>query len=130
MKALTFKEKQETLTEIFKQYHRAKLRLECLENRNFYPSVDYLTVKEQKTYYQGVEKQLDKYIQSKDELKQIIETFHIVINKLSKDSQTIIINEFIFQRDKDWWIEYFSRSTYYRLKTRAMEEALFYFNCL
>lgn len=130
MKALTFKEKQETLTQIFKQYHRAKLQLECLENKNFYPSIDYLTVKEQKTYYQGVEKQWDYYIQSKDELKQIIETFHIVIDKLSKDSQTIIINEFIFQRDKDWWIEYFSRSTYYRLKTRAMEEALFYFNCL
>ena len=30
MKALTFKEKQETLTQIFKQYHRSKLQLECL----------------------------------------------------------------------------------------------------
>lgn len=130
MKALTFKEKQETLTQIFKQYHRAKLKLECLENKNFYPSMDYLTVKEQKTYYQGVEKQLDNYIESKDELKQIIKTFHIVIEKLSQDSQMIIVNEFVLQKEKEWWIEYFSRSTYYRLKTRAMEEALFYFNCL
>lgn len=130
MKALTFKEKQETLTQIFKQYHRAKLKLECLENKNFYPSIDYLTVKEQKTYYQGVEKQLDNYIESKDELKQIIKTFHIVIKKLSQDSQMIIVNEFVLQKEKEWWIEYFSRSTYYRLKTRAMEEALFYFNCL
>lgn len=130
MKALTFKEKQETLTQIFKQYHRAKLKLECLENKNFYPSIDYLTVKEQKTYYQGVEKQLDNYIESKDELKQIIKTFHIVIEKLSQDSQMIIVNEFVLQKEKEWWIEYFSRSTYYRLKTRAMEEALFYFNCL
>lgn len=130
MKALTFKEKQETLTQIFKQYHRAKLQLECLENRNFYPSINYLSVKEEKVYYQGVEKSLDCYIQSKDELKQIIKTFHMIIDKLSKDSQTIIINEFLHQSEKDWWIEFFSRSTYYRLKTRAMEEVLFYFNCL
>lgn len=130
MKALTFKEKQETLTEIFKQYHRAKLQLEYLENKNFYPSIDYLTIKEQKTNYQGVEKQMNHYIQSKDELKKVIEFFQMIINKLSKESQTIIINEFIFNNESDWWIEYYSRSTYYRLKTRAMEEALFYFNCL
>lgn len=130
MKALTFKEKQETLTHLFKQYHRAQIKLEYLEERNFYPSLDFLTVKEQKEYYQGVDKQLDSYIQSKDELKQIIEYYHMIIDKLSQDSQTIIINEFIEKRERDWWIEYYSRSTYYRLKTRAMEEALFYFNCL
>ena len=41
-----------------------------------------------------------------------------------------IINEFVLERENDWWMEYYSRSTYYRVKTRAMEEALFYFNCL
>lgn len=86
MKALTFKEKQEVLTEIFKQYHRAKIQLEYLEGKSFYPSIDYLTVKEKKVYYQGVDKQMDHYIQSKDELKQIIRTFEMILDRLSKDS--------------------------------------------
>ena len=59
-----------------------------------------------------------------------LESYHIVINKLSQESKNIIINEFVLERENDWWMEYYSRSTYYRLKTRAMEEALFYFNCL
>ncbi len=31
---LTFKQKQEAVENIFKQYHRAKLKLYCLENMN------------------------------------------------------------------------------------------------
>ena len=37
MKALTFKEKQDVLEDLFKKYHRAVLQLKCLEERNFYP---------------------------------------------------------------------------------------------
>ena len=130
MKALTFKEKQEVLIQMFNQYQRAKLQLECLERKNFYPSIDYLTVKEKKTFYQGVDKKYDSYIQSKDELKMIITTFDKILERLSKDSYMIIYQDFVLKKEKNWWLEYYSRSTYYRLKTRAMEEVLFYFNCL
>lgn len=130
MKALTFKEKQEVLTQMFNQYQRAKLQLECLERKNFYPSIDYMTVKEKKTFYQGVDKKYDSYIQSKDELKQFITTFDMILDQLSKDSYMIIYHDFVIKKEKNWWLEYYSRSTYYRLKTRAMEEVLFYFNCL
>ena len=130
MKALTFKEKQEVLKEIFQEYHRIKFQLECLENKNFYPSIGYGIVKEEHLSYQNKDKQLNHYIESKDDLNNILESYHIVINKLSSESKNIIINEFVLERENDWWMEYYSRSTYYRLKTRAMEEALFYFNCL
>ena len=130
MKALTFKEKQEVLAQMFNQYQRAKLQLECLERKNFYPSIDYLTVKEKKTFYQGVDKKYDSYIQSKDELKMIITTLDKILERLSKDSYMIIYHDFVLKKEKNWWLEYYSRSTYYRLKTRAMEEVLFYFNCL
>ena len=100
MKALTFKEKQDVLEDLFKKYHRAVLQLKCLEERNFYPTIQFDTVKEKKTYYQ------DKGSQLNDQLV------------------------FIERVGKDWWIDYYSRSTYYRLKTRAMEETLFYFSCL
>ena len=39
MKALTFKEKQDVLEDLFKKYHRAVLQLKCLEERNFYPTL-------------------------------------------------------------------------------------------
>lgn len=130
MRALTFKEKQAALKDIFKEYHRVKFQLEYLENKNFYPKIDYFMIKEQKNYYQGVDKQYNHYIESKDDLKKILESYHMVIDKLSAESRNIIFNEFILERENDWWMECYSRSTYYRLKTRAMEEALFYFNCL
>ena len=103
MKALTFKEKQDVLEDLFKKYHRAVLQLKCLEERNFYPTIQFDTVKEKKTYYQ------DKGSQLNDQL---------------------VLKEDIERVGKDWWIDYYSRSTYYRLKTRAMEETLFYFSCL
>lgn len=130
MKALTFKEKQEALKNIFQRYHRIKFQLECLENKNFYPSIGYGMIKEEKNSYHIKDHRLNHYIESKEELKMSLESYHIVINKLSQESKNIIINEFVLERENDWWMEYYSRSTYYRLKTRAMEEALFYFNCL
>ena len=115
MKALTFKEKQDVLEDLFKKYHRAVLQLKCLEERNFYPTIQFDTVKEKKTYYQ------DKGSQLNDQF---------ILDCLSMESKVIIEKEFIERVGKDWWIDYYSRSTYYRLKTRAMEETLFYFSCL
>ena len=112
MKALTFKEKQDVLEDLFKKYHRAVLQLKCLEERNFYPAIQFDTVKEKKTYYQDKGSQLNDQLVLKEELEKVIE------------------KEFIERVGKDWWIDYYSRSTYYRLKTRAMEETLFYFSCL
>jgi len=130
MKALTFKEKQDVLEDMFKKYHRALLQLKCLEERNFYPSIQFGAVKEKKTYYQDKGSQLNNDLIMKEELEKVISTFEFVIECLSKDSKLIIKKEFIERKGKDWWIYYYSRSTYYRLKTRAMEETLYYFSCL
>ena len=65
---------------------------------------------------------------SQNDLKKLISAFEIVINALSPESQVIINNEFILKKDNDWWNEYYSRATYYRMKTRALEEILFYVN--
>ena len=122
MKALTFKEKQDVLEDLFKKYHRAVLQLKCLEERNFYPSIQFDTVKEKKTYYQDKGSQLNDQLVLKEELEKVIATFKFILDCLSMESKVIV--------GKDWWIDYYSRSTYYRLKTRAMEETLFYFSCL
>lgn len=130
MKALTFKEKQDVLEDLFKKYHRAVLQLKCLEERNFYPSIQFDTVKEKKMYYQDKGSQLNDQLVLKEELEKVIATFEFILDCLSMESKIIIEKEFIERVGKDWWIDYCSRSTYYRLKTRAMEETLFYFSCL
>ena len=76
MKALTFKEKQDVLEDLFKKYHRAVLQLKCLEERNFYPTIQFDTVKEKKTYYQDKGSQLNDQLVLKEELEKVINPFY------------------------------------------------------
>ncbi|WP_455682917.1 MG284/MPN403 family protein [Thomasclavelia sp.] len=126
---LTFKQKQEAVENIFKQYHRAKLKLYCLENMNYYPQISTSIIRETKNHYnKSVAERLNSTIEDKDELKSLISSFEMIIKALSPDSQLIITNEFVEQRGDEWWVDFYSRATYYRLKTRALEEVLFYLN--
>lgn len=126
---LTFKQKQDAVENLFRQYHRAKLKLYCLENTNFYPQVSASIVKETKRRYKrSIAERLNSRIDDKDELKSLIASFEIIIKALTPESQLIITNEYINQREDDWWVSFYSRATYYRLKTRALEEILFYVN--
>lgn len=130
MKALTYKEKQEALEDIFKYYHRAILQLRFYEERNYYPSIQWNSIRESKTYYYDKGHQWNEMMSDKEELEKIIESFNFILSCLSEESRNMIEKEFIHKEGKYWWLEYYSRSTYYRVKTRAMEEALYYFNCL
>ena len=128
---LTFKQKQDAVENLFKQYHRAKLKLYCLENVNYYPQVSAGIIKETKRRYKrSIAERLNSSIEDKDELKSLISSFEIIIKALSPDSQIIITNEFVDQKEDDWWVDFYSRATYYRLKTRALEEVLFYVNII
>lgn len=42
------------------------------------------------------------------------------IEQLSKDERRILINEFIECEDKNWWMEFFSKTSYYRIKRNAL----------
>ncbi|MFQ6791620.1 MG284/MPN403 family protein [Thomasclavelia sp.] len=127
---LTFKQKQDAVENLFKQYHRAKLKLYCLENTSFYPEVGSSLVRERKRNYgsNSIADRLNRRIDDKDELKKLISSFEIVINALTPESQIIITNEYILKKEGNWWSEFYSRATYYRMKTRALEEILFYVN--
>ena len=128
---LTFKQKQDAVENLFKQYHRAKLKLYCLENVNYYPQVSAGIIKETKRRYKrSIAERLNSRIEDKDELKSLISSFEIIIKALRPDSQIIITNEFVDQKEDDWWVDFYSRATYYRLKTRALEEVLFYVNII
>lgn len=127
IRALTFKDKKNLIENIFRQYQKIKIQYECLEVQNFYPQYDYGTVREKTSHYNtSMIKKLNSYIMDKEEMLITIKSFEILINSLSLESKRIIQKDFIDKVDGDWWLDYYSRATYYRVKTRAMEEFLFY----
>lgn len=130
MKAITYKEKKEELEKIFRGYHRAQMKLQLLKEKSYYPSIQINTVRERKSYYQDKGTQWIDSLYNKEELEKAIQSYEFILSCLSEESRRIIEKDFLYKDKKDWWVLYYSRSTYYRLKTRAMEEVLYYFNCL
>lgn len=105
------------------------MKLYCLENTNFYPQLNIGMLHEKKSGYNAsIAERLNQRIDDRDELERVVAAFEIVIQALSPESQLIITNEFVLQKNHEWWLEFYSRATYYRLKTRALEEILFYVN--
>lgn len=130
MKAITYKEKKEELEKIFRGYHRAQMKLQYLKEKSYYPSIQMDTIRERKSYYQDKGIQWIDSLYNKEELEKAIQSYEFILSCLSEESRRIIEKDFLYKDKKDWWVLYYSRSTYYRLKTRAMEEILYYFNCL
>lgn len=130
MKAITYKEKKEELEKIFRGYHRAQMKLQYLKEKSYYPSIQMDTIRERKSYYQDKGTQWIDSLYSKEELEKAIQSYEFILSCLSEESRRIIEKDFLYKDKKDWRVLYYSRSTYYRLKTRAMEEILYYFNCL
>ena len=130
MKAITYKEKKEELEKIFRGYHRAQMKLQYLKEKSYYPSIQMDTIRERKSYYQDKGTQWIDSLYSKEKLEKAIQSYEFILSCLSEESRRIIEKDFLYKDKKDWWVLYYSRSTYYRLKTRAMEEILYYFNCL
>lgn len=130
IKALTFREKQTTLEDVFKQYKRAKIKLYCLEETQYYPQLYYGVARDQVRKYKSASmiSKLNSNLETKEELQNVISTFECIIENLSVDSKQIIVKEFMENQDSDWWYNYYAKSTYYRMKTKAMEEMLFYLN--
>ena len=130
MKAITYKEQKEELEKIFRGYHQAQMKLQYLKEKSYYPSIQMDTIRERKSYYQDKGTQWIDSLYSKEELEKAIQSYEFILSCLSEESRRIIEKDFLYKDKKDWWVLYYSRSTYYRLKTRAMEEILYYFNCL
>ena len=45
-----------------------------------------------------------------------------VIHSLPDDYERIILNEFLNKKTPKWWMESYSKSTFYRLKAKAIKE--------
>ena len=42
------------------------------------------------------------------------------IEQLSSEERRILVTEFIECEDKNWWMDYFSKTSYYRIKRNAL----------
>lgn len=49
------------------------------------------------------------------------------LNRLSVEGRLVFENDFLNKKDRLWYLEYFSKSTYYRIKNDSMTTFL---NCL
>ncbi len=56
----------------------------------------------------------------KNENDCLVRVIDQIISYLDEDSQLIIIKEFMYKSKSSWYLEYYSKSTYYRLKNAAM----------
>ena len=50
-----------------------------------------------------------------------LELLDYAISQLDEDSQRIIYFDFVYRNNRYWWREYYSKSTYYRLKNVALD---------
>ena len=126
--SLTFKEKERELKDVFMAYHKAKSKLFYIEHDLYMPSTSLVTVSQTKSPYVNNQyaNRLNQKIDDYDELQGIIRSFELIVSNLTYESKHIIKSEFMDNSARDWWEQMYSRSTYYRLKTRAMEEMLYY----
>lgn len=51
-----------------------------------------------------------------------LELLDFVISQLNADAQKIIYFDFVYRSDQNWWREYYSKSTYYRIKNVALDD--------
>ena len=63
---MTFKEKDALLRSIVREYHKAKIQLKVLEDKEFYPTNQYnMVVQESKPRYGGLEHMIMNHIEKK-----------------------------------------------------------------
>lgn len=121
---LTFKQKDLLMKHIFSKYNKAKIELATTENNyNYYPSSSILKVGESKNS-NGYESRLLRNLDHENKLNLYIYKIDHINKHISKKSLLIITKDYIENVDHIWYLDYFSKSTYYRMKHRAFNEFL------
>ena len=68
----------------------------------------------------------DFFIAEQDQTNKIGMLLIAALKQLNEEESRIIKEEFIYHRRGDWWVYYYSRATYYRIKGQAMRKMLNY----
>ena len=120
---LSLKEKDRIIRMIYKKYLTAQLDLLYInQHYNYYPQIDYFKVKEGQISTQ--EKNMLHYLERKNELEEYMHKIDLIHNFLSHKTKLFLENEYMNNNPKDWWMDYYSKSSYYRLKHLCIDEFL------
>ena len=126
-KELTLKQKDKLAKKIYKSYQRAQLDILYLsQHYNYYPQIDIFKVKEGDTNYQKPDAMILQQMERKQELENFVSMINQIHSHMSKESYSFIESEYLNFYNHDWWIPYFSRASYYRLKHKVLDELIEY----
>jgi len=126
-KILTLKQKDRIVKKVYRSYKSAQLDILYLnQHYNFYPQVDLCKVKENSESYQKPDSSFLIHLERKQSLESFIGVINQVHSHLSKETYFFIENEYLNFYDSTWWLPYFSRASYYRIKHRALDEFIGY----
>lgn len=64
----------------------------------------------------------ESYNKELAEAFEFVETIDAVLASLNEDEALILRSDYFENRIPKWYMNYFTRSTYYRIKTRAIDE--------
>lgn len=123
---MSLKEKDKLFRAIIREYQRAILHLKVIEERSFYPKIRFDVVREQSSSYSAIEESMINHIEKKENLEAIIIYTEEVFKALPVELYQLIDNDYLHSNRGEWWVEFYSRSTYYRLRRRALDDVLYY----
>ena len=69
----------------------------------------------------------ENYLYEKRDLKyykDIKDKVDYILMHMDKELSKVIYNEYLTSNSNSWWMYYYSRSTYYRMKNKAMDTFL------
>jgi hypothetical protein len=56
--------------------------------------------------------------------RQYVDLIEASLSCLEEEYRRIVTNDFLNPQPRHWWMEYYAKSTYYRLRQRALEHFL------
>ena len=67
-----------------------------------------------------------RQLERKNDIDEYIDMVHVVHSHLSEENKFFMQREYISSDDRLWWMDYYSKASYYRTKHKAIDEFLLY----
>ena len=115
MKNWRLKDKSNYVDSLALEYNKA---LVAIENES---GAKYLeSLREDVALYRISDEKLKRY----KNFKKLIDS---ILDKMDRNDKFILVNDYFYKTNSQWWIETYSRSSYYRMKRKALDSFLKYF---
>ena len=91
--------------------------------------MEQLTYKLKETYCRYLLRRFSEEQKNEvNEISQLSIRVEKALNRMDRELRTLLLNDFVYANDRYWYLGYYSRSTYYRLKSKSMEQFIDFFS--